>query len=166
VFQGQSGYLDHALASPSLSGQVAGVTEWHINADEPIALDYNTEFKTPNQVNTFYAPDAYRSSDHDPVLVALTLNAAPSVEAGGPYAVVEGSSVLVSAVGSDPDDDALTYVWDLDNDGTYETAGLANVARRAETLSCIDRAEGSPRERSAPPGTARTPPRSSRAGAS
>jgi predicted extracellular nuclease len=47
VFQGQSGYLDHAIASPSLSGQVAGVTEWHINADEPIALDYNTEFKTP-----------------------------------------------------------------------------------------------------------------------
>jgi uncharacterized protein len=123
VFQGQSGYLDHALASPSLSGQVAGVTEWHINADEPVALDYNTEFKTPNQVNTFYAPDAYRSSDHDPVLVGLTLNAAPSVEAGGPYSVVEGSSVLVSAVGSDPDDDPLTYAWDLDNDGTYETAG-------------------------------------------
>jgi predicted extracellular nuclease len=123
VFQGQSGYLDHALASPSLSGQVAGVTEWHINADEPVALDYNTEFKTPNQVNTFYAPDAYRSSDHDPFLVGLTLNAAPAVEAGGPYAVVEGSSVVVSAVGSDPDDDALIYVWDLDNDGTYETAG-------------------------------------------
>jgi hypothetical protein len=123
VFQGQSGYLDHALASPSLSGLVAGVTEWHINADEPVALDYNTEFKTPNQVNTFYAPDAYRSSDHDPVIVGLTLNAAPSVEAGGPYAVVEGSSVLVSAVGSDPDGDALTYVWDLDNDGTYETPG-------------------------------------------
>ena len=123
VFQGQSGYLDHALASPSLSEQVAGVTEWHINADEPIALDYNTEFKTPNQVNSFYAPDAYRSSDHDPVLVGLTLNAAPSVEAGGPYSVVEGSSVLVSAVGSDPDDDPLTFAWDLDNDGTYETAG-------------------------------------------
>jgi PKD domain len=123
VFQGQSGYLDHALASPSLSGQVAGVTEWHINADEPVALDYNTEFKTPNQVNTFYAPDPYRSSDHDPVLVGLTLNAAPSVEAGGPYAVVEGWSVLVSAVGSDPDNDALTYAWDLDDDGTCETAG-------------------------------------------
>jgi PKD domain len=58
-----------------------------------------------------------------PSFVGLTLNAAPTVEAGGPYSVVEGSSVLVSAVGSDPDDDALTYVWDLDNDGTYETAG-------------------------------------------
>jgi hypothetical protein len=27
-----------------------------------------------------------------------------------------------SAVGSDPDDDPLTYAWDLDNDGSYETA--------------------------------------------
>ena len=75
VFQGQSGYLDHALASPSLAAQVTGVTEWHINADEPIALDYNANFKSPNQVETFYSDDAYRSSDHDPVLVGLSLNA-------------------------------------------------------------------------------------------
>ena len=74
VFQGQSGYLDHALASPSLAAQVAGVSEWHINADEPIALDYNTEFKSPGQVESFYSEDAYRSSDHDPVLVGLSLN--------------------------------------------------------------------------------------------
>jgi predicted extracellular nuclease len=41
VFDGMSGYLDHALASASLDGQVAGVTEWHNNADEPPAIDYN-----------------------------------------------------------------------------------------------------------------------------
>ena len=55
VFDGQSGYLDHALANGSLVPQISGVTEWHINADEPIALDYNTNFKTANQVNTLYA---------------------------------------------------------------------------------------------------------------
>jgi uncharacterized protein len=49
VFDGQSGYLDHALANPSLAQQVTGATEWHVNADEPIALDYNLEFKTANQ---------------------------------------------------------------------------------------------------------------------
>ena len=32
--------------TPRSSPQVTGVTEWHINADEPIALDYNTNFKT------------------------------------------------------------------------------------------------------------------------
>jgi hypothetical protein len=73
VFQWQSGYLDHGLASAVLAPRVTGVAEWHINADEPIALDYNVEFKTANQVNTFYAPDAFRSSDHDPVVVAINL---------------------------------------------------------------------------------------------
>ena len=29
----------------SLVAQVTGVTEWHINADEPSVIDYNTEFK-------------------------------------------------------------------------------------------------------------------------
>ena len=33
------------LASQTLDGQVTGITEWHINADEPVVLDYNIEFK-------------------------------------------------------------------------------------------------------------------------
>ena len=74
VFDGQSGYLDHALASPSLAEKATGATDWHINADEPIVLDYNVEFKTPAQVDYFYAPGPYRSSDHDPVVVGLGLH--------------------------------------------------------------------------------------------
>lgn len=74
VFQGQSGYLDHALASPTLADQVSGATEWHVNADEPTVLDYNTEFKSPNHVNTLYASGPYRSSDHDPLVVGLDLH--------------------------------------------------------------------------------------------
>ncbi|WP_423224350.1 ExeM/NucH family extracellular endonuclease [Candidatus Amarolinea aalborgensis] len=71
VFDGQSGYLDHALASAPMAATIAGVAEWHINADEPRSLDYNVEFKSPGQVISLYAPDAYRSSDHDPVLVGI-----------------------------------------------------------------------------------------------
>ena len=71
VFDGAAGYLDHALASASLSPQVKAITEWHINADEPRALDYNVEFKSADQISRFYAADAYRSSDHDPLLVKL-----------------------------------------------------------------------------------------------
>ncbi|HYF63066.1 MAG TPA: ExeM/NucH family extracellular endonuclease [Herpetosiphonaceae bacterium] len=73
VFDGQSGYLDHALASASLAAQVAGVSEWHINADEPIVLDYNTEFKTAGQITSLYSSQPYRSSDHDPVVVGINL---------------------------------------------------------------------------------------------
>lgn len=69
VFDGQSGELDHALAGRSLSRRVTGATIWHINSDEPVFLDYNTEFNPPE----FYRPDAFRSSDHDPVLLGLNL---------------------------------------------------------------------------------------------
>ncbi len=35
TFDGQAGYLDHALASATIGGQVTGAAEWHINSDEP-----------------------------------------------------------------------------------------------------------------------------------
>jgi hypothetical protein len=73
VFDGESGYLDHALATPSLAAKVTGASDWHINSDEPIALDYNTEFKTAGQVGSFYDDGPYRSSDHDPVVVGISL---------------------------------------------------------------------------------------------
>lgn len=73
VFDGQAGSLDHGLASTSLNVQVLGASDWHINADEPISLDYNTEFKSANQLNSFYASNAYRSSDHDPLVISLKL---------------------------------------------------------------------------------------------
>ncbi|MFJ2987147.1 ExeM/NucH family extracellular endonuclease [Collimonas sp. NPDC087041] len=75
VFGGETGALDHAYASTSLKSQVSGVTVWHINADEPTALDYNTDFTTDDR----YAPTPFRASDHDPVLVGLTLAADAAV---------------------------------------------------------------------------------------
>ncbi len=76
-FKGESGYLDYALSSPSLTPQVTGTTEWHINADEPVVLDYNMEFKSPNHVNTLYAATPFRSADHDPLIVGLNLTSGP-----------------------------------------------------------------------------------------
>ena len=73
VFFGQAGYLDHALASETLVGKVVDTTVWAINADEPRALDYNTEFKTPEQQADWYTTGPWRASDHDPVIVALDL---------------------------------------------------------------------------------------------
>lgn len=77
VFDGESGYLDHALSSSTLTGQVSGVTEWHINADEPRSLDYNVEYKSDNQIISLYSPEAYRASDHDPVVIGLNLMPSP-----------------------------------------------------------------------------------------
>lgn len=73
VYQGESGNLDHALADATLAAWVAGAGEWHINADEPTALEYGSEFKSAAQQQNYYAADAYRSSDHDPLYVDLQL---------------------------------------------------------------------------------------------
>jgi hypothetical protein len=72
TFDGQAGYLDHALTFPSLTAQVTGAADWHINSDEPDVLDYDTSFKPPAQ-DALYEPNAYRTSDHDPVVVGLDL---------------------------------------------------------------------------------------------
>lgn len=85
VFDGEAGYLDHALASASLAAQVAGATHWRINADEPSVIDYNTEFKQPACATCgpdYYSATVYRSSDHDPVLLGLSLYKALQGTAG------------------------------------------------------------------------------------
>lgn len=99
VFEGQAGLLDHAFASAALRRQVTGVTVWHINADEPTVLDYNTENKPDDR----YAPTPYRASDHDPVLVGLNLDAdpprcEPSLSASLPAEGTAGEAVTLSAI--------------------------------------------------------------------
>lgn len=89
VFGGEAGYLDHALTTASLSSQVLGVAEWHINADEPSVIDYNTEFKPQD----LYSASPYRASDHDPVVVSLNLRASPADVTSQVGIVSSGSTV-------------------------------------------------------------------------
>ncbi|WAC69519.1 ExeM/NucH family extracellular endonuclease [Microbacterium sp. SL75] len=70
-FSGQSGSLDHVLASPSARELVTGADIWNINAVEALALEYS-RFNY-NALN-FYDSSPYRSSDHDPVIVGLDLS--------------------------------------------------------------------------------------------
>jgi predicted extracellular nuclease len=112
VFDGQTGYLDYILSNTTLSGQVTGITDWHVNADEPDLIDYDTSFKLPAQ-DAIYAPDAYRSSDHDPVIVGLNLlpqcngqNATVYVDengiiVGGPQNGQAYSGTLIGTSGDD-----------------------------------------------------------------
>jgi hypothetical protein len=71
-------------------------------------------------VNAEFADQA---SDHDPSVVRIALDAAPTVSAGGPYTVAEGGSVTLTATGLDAEGGTLTYAWDLDDNGSYETSG-------------------------------------------
>jgi uncharacterized protein len=81
TFDAQQGALDTALALPSLGARITGASAWHINADEVPAIDYlesvgfpgNLRFRTPEIAEAYYDPTAFRSSDHDPVLLGLDL---------------------------------------------------------------------------------------------
>ena len=74
VFDGQWGYLDYGMASGSLQKAVTGTTVWHLNADEPDLLDYDTSFKSDGQIAIFDGTSPFRSSDHDPVIVGIRLD--------------------------------------------------------------------------------------------
>jgi uncharacterized protein len=122
VFDGMSGYLDHALASSTLTPQVTGAAEWHINADEPDILDYDTSFKPPEQ-DALYEPKAYRASDHDSVLVGLDLDAAPVITAlsGPTSAVLVGSAQSFNATFTDVNaGESHTSKWSW-GDGSPDT---------------------------------------------
>ncbi len=92
VFDSQLGYLDHGLANSTLLSQVTGATVWHINADEPDIIDYDMNFKQDAQ-DALWEPTAYRSSDHDPVVIGLQLEPeGPIVNDNGCYVLgIEGT---------------------------------------------------------------------------
>jgi predicted extracellular nuclease len=126
VFDGQWGYLDYALGSSSLLAQSQGTTEWHINSDEPIVLDYNTDFKTAGQIIDLYSPEPFRASDHDPVLVGLELSGPDTQIDTHPAAVT--SSTLAEFTFSSPDLTA-TFECSLDlADFTACTSGTTSYS--------------------------------------
>ena len=71
VFDGQIGTLDYVLANGPAFEKVSGATEWHINADEADAIDYNLDFGRDPAL--FNGETAARNSDHDPVIVGFDL---------------------------------------------------------------------------------------------
>lgn len=120
VFDGHIGYLDYALANKSLADRIVDTTIWHINADEPDLIDYDMSFKKAAQ-DALYAPDAYRSSDHDPVIVSLRLNEAPTA-VDDYYETGEDETLVVDAPGvlandSDPNELDEFYAEFVDGSG-------------------------------------------------
>ncbi|PCC50728.1 ExeM/NucH family extracellular endonuclease [Brevibacterium aurantiacum] len=84
VFKSRTGSLDHVLAldsSDSGAGDqaaadlpsnafdaITGADVWNINSVEALALEYS---RFNYNAGDFYAPDQFRASDHDPVVVGL-----------------------------------------------------------------------------------------------
>jgi predicted extracellular nuclease len=94
VFDGQIGTLDYALANGALAEKLVGVSEWHINADEADALDYNLDFG--RDPTLFNGNSSARNSDHDPVIVSFEFQPVYNLIAG-----TNGRDVLHGTEGRD-----------------------------------------------------------------
>ena len=119
-FSGRAGSLDHAVASDSLLSKVVSAQDWHINADEPILLDYNVEFKSDAQQSSLYSESAYRASDHDPVIIDIKSEViltpeeqTPIIAADQVFAIDENSAIdtIIGTIDfSDPNADVSPVV--------------------------------------------------------
>ncbi|WP_226666090.1 ExeM/NucH family extracellular endonuclease [Microbulbifer aggregans] len=118
VYSGESGYLDYALANEALLPLVTGVTAWHINADEPRVLDYNVEFKTPAQLESLYAADAFRASDHDPVIVELDLAAGNQAPQASFTSHGRHRRIQFWDTSMDSDGEVVAWHWDFGDGAT------------------------------------------------
>lgn len=71
VYAGRSGSLDHVFSNAAAKPLLSGVTSWAVNAQESIAFEYSRAGM--NAHLAVEADNPYRSSDHNPELIGLTL---------------------------------------------------------------------------------------------
>jgi len=93
VFDELSGSLDHALATSSLTAKVTDLVHWNINAVESFAYQY---YGDP----ALYAPNPYRSSDHDPLVLGIALD----YRCGGLVPTIVGTHGDDTLIGTDGPD--------------------------------------------------------------
>ena len=123
-----SGWYDIKCPSGSHAAVVSGgPLTYTLDPNTDFAYDESCRFTVNGQhvtdQDTNDPPDSM-SADHSATFQTVAAPPKPpTVDAGGPYAVVQGDSVVVSATGSQPDGQTLTYRWDLDDNGTFETPG-------------------------------------------
>jgi predicted extracellular nuclease len=72
-YNGLEGSLDHVLANAEALKMVTGADVWQINAQEAVAYNYSRY--NYNATLLFSGGDPFAASDHDPVVVGLSLPA-------------------------------------------------------------------------------------------
>ncbi|WP_300342743.1 ExeM/NucH family extracellular endonuclease [Nesterenkonia sp.] len=108
MFSGEIGALDHVLTSDEASEAVAQTHIWNTNAFEPIALEYS-RYEASGTPGLYEEPQwssqVWRASDHDPIVVDVTLTDGEETPAWDAEAVYTGGETVVH------DGAAYTALW-------------------------------------------------------
>jgi LPXTG-motif cell wall-anchored protein len=132
VYGSRTGSLDHVLALDSSGKQkqnttaeaalpssgfdaVTGADVWNINSVEALALEYS---RFNYNVSELYAPDQYRASDHDPVVVGLFDEEADGGDDAGGDDEGSGADSASGADGSDAAEGGSDGSSDRGGDGS------------------------------------------------
>lgn len=122
-----------------LNGNVSVENVWHSEVvDMTPYMTANTKIRFRSKVS---ASDEDANVDNVRITgIVAGPNSAPVADAGGGYVMNEGSSVVLSGLGSFDSDGTITgYAWDLDGDGQYDdgngaTAVFSTVASGSHTV--------------------------------
>ena len=94
---------------------------WTTRAPMPTArCDFGT---APVDQHSAFAIGGVNGNGNLSAVERMVLDRLPQISAGGPYTVTPGAQISLNASGSDPDNDAVSYAWDLDDNLLYATAG-------------------------------------------
>jgi methionine-rich copper-binding protein CopC len=138
VFRNTPVSLSGSWTDPAGSADNAYSWAWDLDGDGTLETSGTASFGTTVTLSTsflaagtytltFRVTDKDGASHSDSVTITI-VNRPPEANAGGPYVTLEGSTVILSGSGSDPDGDVLTFAWDLDNDGSYDDAFGASAS--------------------------------------
>ncbi len=119
----------------SNNGTIAdGVITWNLGtlaAGTSSTVTYQVNIKPPAEfplgrstiMNYVLLDTEQMPSVGTSIEIEVIVNVPPTVDAGPDLVGNEGDMVTLTASGSDYDGDPLTYVWDLDDNGSFEKAG-------------------------------------------
>jgi 5'-nucleotidase len=131
AFDGAVGSLDHIFVSNNALADVASADIWNVNAYESVAMEYS---RYNYNATDFYAPDPYRASDHDPILVGITLRSAIAAHVPKIVGKNKVGATLTARTGTwDPRPVRLSYRWLNNGKPIAGAAGKSYRLKKSDT---------------------------------